>query len=259
MTVDQPQSQIVYQYTARIDHNFTDKYRSWRAGRPTITTTIILSRTESGFDFLQREDIALVNHLVVDLTSALCRPNLINDFNFVRVHNRLEYFPSGLSPSSGINIPLYFPVNSQTLSAAESESDSAIPQRVPGITLVNYAGINPSTPWSNFESIYDLKDNLTWIKGAHTLKTGFDFAYEHKFEPTVTDVWGVFTFDGKQTTMLSPTCCSDARRSSPCRTPWPSTTTTAKPFEALRRRLLEGVAQAHDRRRRALLAVYAGL
>jgi hypothetical protein len=40
---------------------------------------------------------------------------------------------------------------------------------------------------------------VTWIKGAHTLKTGFDYAYEHKFEPTVTDVWGVFSFDGKQT------------------------------------------------------------
>ena len=76
---------------------------------------------------------------------------------------------------------------------------SAIPDRVPGISLVNYTGIAPGTPWSNFESIYDIKDNVTWIRGRHTLKMGFDFAYEHKFEPTVTDVWGVFTFDGKQT------------------------------------------------------------
>jgi hypothetical protein len=51
-----------------------------------------------------------VNHSVAAVTSAL-RPNLINEFNFVRVHNRLEYFPSSLGPSSGINIPLYFPVN----------------------------------------------------------------------------------------------------------------------------------------------------
>jgi TonB dependent receptor-like, beta-barrel len=76
---------------------------------------------------------------------------------------------------------------------------TSIPERVPGISLVNYSSISPSTPWSNFESIYDWKDNVTWIKSSHTIKAGFDVAYEHKFEPTVTDVWGVFTFDGKQT------------------------------------------------------------
>jgi len=51
-------------------------------------------------------------------------------------------------------------------------------------------GISPS-PLEQLRSIYDIKDNITWIKAAHTIKTGFDFAYEHKFEPTVTDVWGV--------------------------------------------------------------------
>jgi hypothetical protein len=162
-----------------------------------------------------------VNHLVVDQTSAL-KPNLINDFNFVRVHNRLEYFPQDLTPASGINIPLYFPVNAQSYPLANLNL-SAIPQRVPGISLVNYTGISPSTPWSNFESIYDLKDNITWIKGKHTIKTGFDYAYEHKFEPTVTDVWGVFTFDGKQT--------GDAFAD--MLLAWRSTTTIAMPLRSI--------------------------
>ena len=57
----------------------------------------------------------------------------------------------------------------------------------------------PDTPWSNFQSIFDFKDNVTWIKGAHTIKAGFDIPYEKKFEPTNTNVFGAFTFDGKVT------------------------------------------------------------
>jgi hypothetical protein len=195
--VNQPQVQNVYQYTARIDHNFTDKYRLMGRWTENHSDNNYFVSTEPGFDFMKRDDVTGVSHMVIDQTSAF-KANLINDFNFVRVHNRLQYFPQGLSPASGINIPPYFPINSQTYPLSNLNL-SAIPQRVPGITLTNYTGISPSTPWSNFESIYDIKDNITWIKGAHTIKTGFDFAYEHKFEPTVTDVWGVFTFDGKQT------------------------------------------------------------
>jgi len=194
-TTVQPGVQNTYQYTARIDHNISAKHRV--TARWTANHNDNNYGTSSGFDFLREEDISIVNHEVADFTSTF-KPNLINDFNFVRVHNRLENFPSGLSPSSGISIPLYFPVNEQSY-PLQNLNLSAIPQRVPGVSLVNYASIAPSTPWSNFESIYDWKDNLTWIKGSHTLKTGFDIAYEHKFEPTVTDVWGVFTFDGKQT------------------------------------------------------------
>ena len=65
--------------------------------------------------------------------------------------------------ASGINIPDYFPINAQTYPLSNLNL-SAVPQRVPGITLVNYAGIQPCTPWSNFESIYDIKDNMTWTR-----------------------------------------------------------------------------------------------
>jgi hypothetical protein len=37
------QRQLTYQYTARLDHNFNEKHRVTRDGRPIITTTITLS------------------------------------------------------------------------------------------------------------------------------------------------------------------------------------------------------------------------
>lgn len=199
-TTVQPGINNLYQYTARIDHNITEKHRLM--GRFTANNNSNNYYNYSGnpgFGFLGRLDTSYVNHLVLDETSTF-KPNLINDFNFVRVHNRLHQNPNGLSPSSGINIPQYFPITSDTYPLSNLNL-SAIPQRVPGVSFSSggYAGIAPATPWSNFETIMDWKDNLTWIKGAHTLRTGFDFAYEHKFEPTVTDVWGGFTFDGTQT------------------------------------------------------------
>ncbi len=70
---------------------------------------------------------------------------------------------------------------------------------MPNIGLVNYASISPSAPWSNYQTIYEFKDNLTWIKGEHTIKTGFSYAYEIKFEPTNTNVFGAFNFNGSVT------------------------------------------------------------
>jgi len=43
-----------------------------------------------------------------------------------------------------------------------------------------------------------LKTNMTWLREAK-LKTGFDWATSTNARPTVTDVWGVFAFDGKPT------------------------------------------------------------
>jgi hypothetical protein len=196
--INQPGINHHHQYTLRGDHNFSDKYRL--TARWTADLLNNDYGTASGFTFLREDDIDTASHLTVDQTS-MFKPNLINDFNFVRIHNRLEDFRSTLTPSaSGINIPELFPITAATYPLADLNL-SAVPQRVPAVSLTSggYASINPGTPWSNFETIVDFKDNLTWITGKHTIKIGFDYAHEEKLEPTVTDVWGVFTFDGKQT------------------------------------------------------------
>jgi len=195
-TANQPGVNHHHQWTLRGDHNFSDKYRI--TGRWTDDLVNNAYGASSGYDWEREDDIDFANHLTVDQTSTF-RPNLINDFNLVRISNRLEDFPGDVSPAqSGINIPELFPINTSTYSLSQLNL-SAIPQRIPGISLTNYGAISPSTPWSNYEKIYDIKDSLIWIKGRHTIKTGFDIAHEEKSEPTVTDVWGVFTFNGAQT------------------------------------------------------------
>jgi hypothetical protein len=180
----------------RGDHNFGQNHRLM--GRYTHELRFADYRVAPGFEWLRRQDKTPADNIVVDFTSTL-RANLINDLNFVRSHNRIMQFPPDVSGATwGISIPKLFPTNEQTYPLSNLNL-SKIPDKAPNITLVNYANIAPSAPWSNYQTIDDLKDNLTWIKGAHTIKTGFDYAYEIKFEPTNTNVFGDFTFDGKVT------------------------------------------------------------
>lgn len=181
----------------RADHNFSEKHRIM--GRYTHELRTAAFVVDPGFSFLRRNDRTPADNTAANFTSTF-RPNLINDFNFVRSHNRIMQFPPDVSGATwGISIPKLvqtteanYPLTSLNL--------SRIPDKVPNVSFANnYGGVAPSAPWSNYQTIYDLKDNLTWIKGTHTVKFGFDYAYEIKFEPTNTNVFGDFTFDGKFT------------------------------------------------------------
>lgn len=180
----------------RIDHHFNDSHRvMWR-----YTPEYRLSnfKLAPGFDFLTREDRTPARNMAVNYNASL-RPTLLNDFNWVRSHNRIMQFPPDMSPATwGINIPQLFPDTPETYPLKSLNLDR-VPERVPTFSLTGYTGIAPSAPWSNYQTIYEFKDNLTWIKGAHTLKTGFTYAYEIKFEPTNTNVFGGFNFDGRAT------------------------------------------------------------
>lgn len=181
----------------RVDHNFTNSHRvMWR-----YTPEFRLSnyRVQPGFEFLQRQDETPARNMTVNYNAAF-RPNLIMDFNWVRSHNRIKQFPPDLSGATwGINIPQLFPDNEQTY-PLESLNLSQVPDRVPTInSMTGYTAINPSSPWSNYQTIYEFRNTWTWIKGAHTVKAGFNYSYEIKFEPTNTDVFGRFSFDGRYT------------------------------------------------------------
>jgi hypothetical protein len=180
----------------RIDHHFNDNHRvMWRF---TPEYRISNYKVEPGFDFLVREDQTPARNMAINYNASL-KANLLNDFNWVRSHNRIKQFPPDVSPTKwGINIPQLFNDDENTYPLS-SLNLGKVPERVPTISLTNYTNIAPSTPWSNYQTIHEFKDNLTWIKGAHTIKTGFSYSYEIKFEPTNTNVFGAFTFDGRTT------------------------------------------------------------
>ncbi len=180
----------------RIDHNFTSNHRvMWR-----YTPEFRLNNfaTSSGFEFLRQQNETPARNMTVNY-NATFKPNLIMDFNWVRSHNRIKQFPPDLSGATwGINIPQLFADNENTYPLA-SLNLSKVPDRVPTISLTGYAAVAPGAPWSNYQTIYEFRDTFTWIRGAHTIKTGFNYSYEIKFEPTNTNVFGAFSFDGRFT------------------------------------------------------------
>jgi hypothetical protein len=180
----------------RVDHNFSDQHRvMWR-----YTPEFRLNNfaTSSGFPFLRQENRTPARNMAANY-NATFRPNLIMDLTWVRSHNRIMQFPPDLSGATwGINIPQLFADNEKTYPLA-SLNLSRVPDRVPTFTITNYASIAPGAPWSNYQTIYELRNNFTWIKNRHVFKTGFAYSYEIKFEPTNTDVFGRFAFDGRFT------------------------------------------------------------
>jgi hypothetical protein len=196
-TALQPRFDNTNEKNFRVDHNFSDNYRLM--ARYTPEFRISNYREGPGFDIFRREDRTPARNITVNFNAAL-RPTLINDFNFVRSHNRIMQFPADVKPSSvGINIPQLFP-DTETTYPLTSLNLTKVPDRIPTISsITGYAGLNNASPWSNYQTIYDFKENMTWIKGPHTIKFGGAYSYEIKFEPTNTNVFGDFTFDGRST------------------------------------------------------------
>ncbi|HEU0120863.1 MAG TPA: TonB-dependent receptor [Bryobacteraceae bacterium] len=180
----------------RIDHNINDNHRvMWR-----YTPEFRLNdfATSSGFAFLRQVNETPARNMTVNY-NATFTPTLIMDATWVRSHNRIKQFPPDLKGSQwGINIPQLFADTPETYPLA-SLNLSAVPDRVPTISLTGYAAVAPGAPWSNYQTIYEFRDTLTWIKKSHTIKTGFTYSYEIKFEPTNTNVFGAFSFDGRFT------------------------------------------------------------
>ena len=80
--------------------------------------------------------------------------------------------------ATGIKIPQLFADNEQTYPLT-SLNLSKVPDRVPTISsIVGYAPLNNATPWSNYQTIYDFKENMTWIRRAHTIKFGAASVYQ---------------------------------------------------------------------------------
>ncbi|MBL8174915.1 MAG: carboxypeptidase regulatory-like domain-containing protein [Bryobacterales bacterium] len=191
----------------RVDHIFNDKHRVMWRYTPEFRLNNFLS--SSGFDFFRQQNETPARNMTINY-NATFKPNLIMDATFVRSHNRIKQFPPDLSGATwGINIPQLFADNENTYPLA-SLNLSKVPDRVPTVALTNYASLNPGAPWSNYQTIYELRDTFTWINGAHTIKTGFNYSNEIKFEPTNTDVFGSFSFDGRFTRQAGVATGGDA-------------------------------------------------
>jgi hypothetical protein len=111
--------------------------------------------------------------LVGKLTSTI-GSNLINVAAFSYSNNRIQITPGGTTPNLVQTLTTDFP----TLFPADLKTHKY------GEPTINLGPNSPNmiAPWNNGENLYNGRDDLSWIKGSHTIKVGMFLGFNTKFE-----------------------------------------------------------------------------
>jgi len=117
-------------------------------------------------------------------------PTVLNEIAFNYNGNRIHILPQGLytAPSAfGFN-RLFTGPN--------------VSSRIPSISLGGVTGSDYTVnwmPWNNKADDYQIRDDLSWTKGAHQLKLGFSYAIYKKIQDAFANTQGNFSFNGSFT------------------------------------------------------------
>ena len=113
----------------------------------------------------------------------------MNEIAYNQNGNTLNIVPNGIyARPSSVNIPELFPGNNLN--------------RIPGIQLGGSTGtfydVN-SWPWHNKADDYQIRDDVSIVKGSHQIKLGASWALYSKQQDLFGDTQGSFKFDGSYT------------------------------------------------------------
>jgi hypothetical protein len=175
---------------ARIDHQFNDKF--WIYGH---WVSEQISQTY-GTSLWSGDNVPSVGTVfgnpsysgVIHATYSIS-PTLLNETAFNYNGNRINIVPNGLvARPSGVNIPELFAGNNL--------------DRIPGIQLGGNTGSDydvSSWPWHNKADDYQVRDDISWTRGAHQIKIGASWAIYKKIQDLFGDTQGAFNFNGNYT------------------------------------------------------------
>jgi hypothetical protein len=176
---------------ARVDHQFTSKFSvfghwvSEQISQTYGTTMWSGDNLPSIGNTFGNPSYSAVIH-----TTYVVSPTLLNEASFNYNGNRINILPSGLvSAPTGYGFDRLFSGPNQD-------------NRIPAINLNGGTGAQYSanwTPWINKADDYQLRDDLSWTKGAHQLKMGFSWALYKKSQDYFADTEGQFQFNGSYT------------------------------------------------------------
>jgi Carboxypeptidase regulatory-like domain len=174
----------------RIDHRFSDKL--WMFGHWVSES----SSQSYGPPMWSGTNVPTVGNVfsnpaytgVIQATMAIS-PTLINETAFNYDGNRIAITPTGVyTRPSGLQIPELFPSNNEN--------------RIPGIQLGGSTGTDydvVSWPWHNTANDYQVRDDLSWTRGAHQMKFGGGWSIYEKVQDLFGDTQGAFNFNGVYT------------------------------------------------------------
>jgi hypothetical protein len=187
---------------ARVDHQFSDKFSifghwvSEQISQTYGTTQWSGDNVPSIADVFGNPSYSAVVH-----TTYVISPTLLNEASFNYNGNRINIIPNGLTTApSGFQFNRLF-------------TGPNVDTRIPSVQLAGITGSNYTanwTPWNNKADDYQLRDDVSWTKGAHQLKFGFSWAIYKKTQDAFANTQGNFKFDGSFTKPSSATCVASS-------------------------------------------------
>ncbi len=185
------QPTTVREEIARIDHQFTPKFSmfghwvSEQISQTYGTTQWSDDNVPTVSDVFGNPSYSAVVHATYVIS-----PTLLNEVAFNYNGNRINIIPAGvLSAPTGFVFDRLF-------------SGPNVSNRIPAVYLNGGTGTTYTsnwTPWVNKADDYQLRDDLSWTKGAHQLKMGFSWALYKKIQDYFATTQGVFRFNGSYT------------------------------------------------------------
>lgn len=174
----------------RIDHRFSDKFNVFgHFLKESISQNY-------GTSVWANDNVPTVGssfgnpayHYVIRATYSIT-PSLLNEIAYNQNGNTINILPTGnyVQPS-GLSIPRIF-------------SGANTLDRNPAIYL-GQLGTNYDTgfePWHNQANDYQVRDDVSWMKGAHQMRMGASWALYKKVQDLFGDTQGQFTFNGSYT------------------------------------------------------------
>lgn len=175
----------------RVDHNFTDKFSVFghfvaeQINQNFATSMWSGDNTPAVGNTFGNPSYAAVVHTAYSIS-----PTLINEVAFNYNGNRIHILPAGLFTSPGA-YNRFFNVSGQNAD-----------NRIPSINLNGATGTNYTVnwmPWNNKADDYQIRDDVSWTRGAHQFKMGASWAIYKKIQDWFKNTEGNYQFNGSFT------------------------------------------------------------
>jgi len=175
----------------RIDHNFSDKFQ--------VFGHFVAEQISQGFGTTQwsGDNVPTIgdtfgnpSYSAVVHATHMINPHLLNEIAFNYNGNRINITPKGL-----FNAPSGFTFNRIFTGPNELT-------RIPSINLSKSTGAQYTSswePWVNKADDYQIRDDVSWSSGKHSLKYGGSWALYKKIQDVFATTQGNFSFNADYT------------------------------------------------------------
>lgn len=179
----------------RVDHNFSSKL--------SVFGHFISEQVSQGFGVSQwsganvptvGDTFGNPSYSAVVHATYTISPDVLNETAFNYNGNRINIVPFAGSGLKSLSLPDGYDASASRLFTGPNNDN-----RIPNIDLNGSLGSHfeiSSWPWHNRADDYQVRDDLSWTKGAHQLKFGGSWALYRKTQDLFGQTQGAFNFDG---------------------------------------------------------------